>query len=268
MKSIKTIFNEVYSEGLAEYGFKKVPGKYPYFARMVGDEIIQVITYRTVSGRFPELRELVLLSGVITVYRESLKFDFPPDCMTAQYGKFWSITKELDYSEVYMSYCKKKEKHMKEIVEKSLINCKKYFISVLNEIKTLQDCLEYYIEYKFYRQMDIHDYFSEDFIKNGTDNSEGMLFYKCCDEYECKEFLEKKYEKAVALEKKLISSAENEEIRKTSIDSLKELKELHKKRLFIVEQIYNDKNKMEYIQSILEERRQRNTEELRRYKLL
>ena len=82
MKSIKTIFNEVYSEGLAEYGFKKVPGKYPYFARMVGDEIIQVITYRTVSGRFPELRELVLLSGVITVYRDSLKFDFPPDGMT------------------------------------------------------------------------------------------------------------------------------------------------------------------------------------------
>ena len=268
MKSIKTIFNEVYSEGLAEYGFKKVPGKYPYFARMVGDEIIQVITYRTVSDNHPDYRRFILLSGVITVYRDSLKFDFPPDGMTDQYGSLWAITTEFDYSEVYMSYCKKKERHMNQIVEKSLENCKNCFIPVLEEIKTLRDCLEYYIEYKFYRQTDIHDYFSEDFIKNGTDNSEGMLLYKRCDEYECKELLKKKYEKAVALEEKLISSAETEEIRKTSIDSLKELKELHKKRLFIVEQVYHNKDKMEYIQSILEERRQRNTEELRRYKLL
>jgi hypothetical protein len=208
------------------------------------------------------------LSGVITVYRDSLKFDIAPDFALNQYGDLWRMTKELDYYGVYMSFCKKKESHMNQIVEESLEKCKKYFIPVLDKIKSLQDCLEYYIDYNFYRQTDINDYFSENFIKNGTDNSEGMLLYKCCDEYECKEFLKKKYEKAVALEEKLISSAETEEIRKTSIDSLKELKELHKKRLFIVEQIYNDKNKMEYIQSVLEERRQRNTEELRRYKLL
>lgn len=268
MKSIKTIFNEVYSEGLAEYGFKKVPGKYPYFARMVGEEIIQVITYRTVSGRFPELRELVLLSGVITVYRESLKFDVAPDFMTDQYGGLMRVKKDIDLSEQYMSYCKNKENHMKEIVEKSLINCKKYFIPVLDEIKSLQDCMEYYLEYKFYRQTDIHDYFSEDIIKNGTDNSEGMLYYKCYDEYECKELLKENYEKAVALEEKLIQSAKTDSIRADISEALVRFKKSHEKRLSIIEQTYNDKEKMEYIQSILEERRQRNTEELRRYKLL
>ena len=268
MKSIKTIFNEVYSEGLAEYGFKKVPGKYPYFARMVGDEIIQVITYRTVSDNHPDYRRFILLSGVITVYRDSLKFDFPPDGMTDQYGSLWAITTEFDLSEVYMSYCKKKESHMNQIVEKSLENCKKYFIPVLDKIKSLQDCLEYYIEYKFYRQMDIHDYFLEDFIKNGMDNSEGMLFYKCCDEYRCKELLKKKYEKAVALEEKMILSAENELVRVERSEALERLKKAREKKMSIIEQTYHDKNKMEYIRSILEERRQRNTEELRRYKLL
>ena len=268
MKSIKTIFNEVYSEGLAEYGFKKVPGKYPYFARMVGEEIIQVITYRTVSGRFPELRELVLLSGVITVYRDSLKFDVTPDLMTGQYGELMSLTEVIGFSERYMSYCKQKENHMREIVEKSLENCKKYIIPVLNKIMSLQDCLEYYIDYKFYRQMDIHDYFLEDFIKNGTDNSEGMLFYKCCDEYECKELLKKKYEKAVALEEKMILSAENELVRAERIEALDRLKKAREKKMSIIEQTYRDKNKMEYIRRVLEERRQRNTEELRRYKLL
>ena len=117
-----------------------------------------------------------LLSGVITVYRDSLKFDFPPDGMTEQYGEFMSTVSNIGYSDIYMSYCKKKESHMIQIVEKSLENCKKYFIPVLEEIKTLQDCLEYYIEYKFYGQTDIYDYFSEDFAKNVIDNSEGMLF--------------------------------------------------------------------------------------------
>ena len=195
MKSIKTIFNEVYSEGLAEYGFKKVPGKYPYFARMVGDEIIQVITYRTVSDNHPDYRCLALLSGVITVYRDSLKFDIAPDFALNQYGDLWGMTKDLDYYGVYMSFCKKKESHMNQIVEESLEKCKKYFIPVLDKIKSLQDCLEYYIDYNFYRQTDIHDYFSEDFIKNGTDNSEGMLFYKCCDEQGCKELINYDYEK-------------------------------------------------------------------------
>ena len=268
MKSIKTIFNEVYSEGLAEYGFKKVPGKYPYFARMVGDEIIQVITYRTVSGRFPELRELVLLSGVITVYRDSLKFDFPPDGMTEQYGEFMSTVSNIGYSDIYMSYCKKKESHMIQIVEKSLENCKKYFIPVLDKIKSLQDCLEYYIEYRFYGQTHIYDYFSEKFIKNGTDNSEGLLFYKCCDEQGCKELLKKYYEKEVAFKEKVVSLAENEEVREARLKSFEGLDDNHNKKLFIVEQVYHNKDKMEYIQSMLEERRQRNTEELRRYKLL
>ena len=268
MKSIKTIFNEVYSEGLAEYGFKKVPGKYPYFARMVGDEIIQVITYRTVSDNHPDFREIVLLSGVITVYRDSLKFDVAPDFMLDQYGSFWAVTKELDYSDVYMSYCKKKESHMNQIVEESLENCKKYFIPVLDKIKSLQDCLEYYIEYYFYGQTDIHDYFSEDFIKNGTDNSEGMLFYKCCDEYECKELLKKYYEKYVDDKEKWIHSAETGEVRTARIEVLECFKKAHRKNMFIIEQTYNNKEKMEYIQSVLEERRQKNTEELRRYKLL
>jgi hypothetical protein len=268
MKSIKTIFNEVYSEGLAEYGFKKVPGKYPYFARMVGDEIIQVITYRTVSNGGPDLRQFVLLAGVITVYRKNLKFDVVPDLMTDQYGELMNLTEVIDFSERYMSYCTRNESYMKKVIDKSLINCKKYIIPVLNEIKSLQDCLEYYIEYKFYGQTHIYDYFSENFIKNGTDNSEGLLFYKCCDEQGCKELLKKYYEKEVAFKEKLIHSAENENIRETRIERMERFKESHKKNLFIIEQTYHDKEKMEYIQSVLEERRQRNMEELRRYKLL
>ena len=268
MKSIKTIFNEVYSEGLAEYGFKKVPGKYPYFARMVGDEIIQVITYRTVSDDHPDYRCLVLLSGVITVYRDSLKFDIAPDFALNQYGDLWRMTKDLDYYGVYMSFCKKKEIHMNQIVEESLEKCKKYFIPVLDKIKSLQDCMEYYLEYKFYRQTDIHDYFSEDFIKNGTDNSEGMLYYKCCDECRCKELINNDYEKEIQFEKKMIISAETDEIRIEKIEAIERLKKLREKKLSIIDQTYHDKGKMEYIQSVLEERRQRNTEELRRYKLL
>ena len=50
MKSLATAFKEVYGEALKEYGFKKVKSKYPYYARMVGDEIVQVMNIAKDNG--------------------------------------------------------------------------------------------------------------------------------------------------------------------------------------------------------------------------
>ena len=45
MKTLGTAFKQVYGEALKEYGFKKIKGKYPYYVRLIGDEIVHVITY-------------------------------------------------------------------------------------------------------------------------------------------------------------------------------------------------------------------------------
>ena len=66
----------------------------------------------------------------------------------------------------------------------------------------------------------------------------------------------------------MILSAESELVRAERSETLVRLKKSREKTMSIIDQTYHDKEKMEYIQSVLEERRQRNTEELRRYKLL
>ena len=44
MMGLNTAFKKVYGELLEPYGFKKLKGRNPYFVRMVGDEIVHVIT--------------------------------------------------------------------------------------------------------------------------------------------------------------------------------------------------------------------------------
>ena len=205
MKSLKTIFNEVYGEGLAEYGFKKVPGKYPYFARVVGDEIVQVITYRTVSSSYRDCRCFAQMCGVMTVYRENFQFDKEPDLSNVGYGELMKFSREISISEYYMDYCTKDEEDMEKTMLRSLENCKKYFIPALNEIKSLRDCMDFYIKYHYYRQTDLYNYFSSEVNKNRPDCTEGLLYYKCFNEKESKELINYLYKRVIDSEEKSLS---------------------------------------------------------------
>lgn len=46
MATLNTVFKKVFGEGLKEYGFVKVKGRQPYLVRVIGGEIIHVITCR------------------------------------------------------------------------------------------------------------------------------------------------------------------------------------------------------------------------------
>ena len=79
MMSLNTAFKKVYGEALEPYGFKKVKGEQPYFARVIGDEIVHVITYANtpmiVSGKY---KAFDIMCGVETVYVPKINFDIPP----------------------------------------------------------------------------------------------------------------------------------------------------------------------------------------------
>ena len=69
MATFETEMKRAYSEALAPYGYKKFKGRYPYFVRMVGEEILQVITYYKDKGLEPE-QVFCMHCGIATVYRK------------------------------------------------------------------------------------------------------------------------------------------------------------------------------------------------------
>jgi hypothetical protein len=68
--TLKSAFTKVFGEALEPLGFKKVKSRYPYYARLVNDEIVQVIT---IVSRPDDQFEI--LGGIATIYRQELSLD-------------------------------------------------------------------------------------------------------------------------------------------------------------------------------------------------
>ena len=83
-KSFKTLFLEIFEEGLKDEGFVRVKGKYPYLARMVSEDVYQVITYKDewcVETYQPETRgckAFIILSTFASLYNTFFSFSDPP----------------------------------------------------------------------------------------------------------------------------------------------------------------------------------------------
>ena len=71
MKSLKTVFKEVYEESLKERGFQRINMKHPVYTRLIGGEIVHVITFETVRSDElnPNIKAFEIVGGVATVYR-------------------------------------------------------------------------------------------------------------------------------------------------------------------------------------------------------
>ena len=77
MKSLKTVFKEVYEEPLKARGFQRINTKHPVYVRLIGDEIIHVITFMTVRSNElnPNIKAFEIDAGVATVYRGRMYLD-------------------------------------------------------------------------------------------------------------------------------------------------------------------------------------------------
>jgi len=71
--SLDAAFKQVFGEALEPLGFKKIKGRQPYFVRLIGDEILHIITYiKTESQKFE------IFGGVATVYCQRIALDLTP----------------------------------------------------------------------------------------------------------------------------------------------------------------------------------------------
>lgn len=80
--SLNTAFVKVFGEGLEPLGFrrlKKVKSKQPYFVRVVGGEILHIISYRTITSQKLGHKCVEVLGGAATLYRRNLDFTMRPE---------------------------------------------------------------------------------------------------------------------------------------------------------------------------------------------
>lgn len=165
MKSFKAAFKSVYEKGLMQYGFRKVKGTQPYYVRCIGDEIVHVITFReeftfhqSHIGVFD--KAFVILFGVATVYRGQLMFHEPSKASTewlselstiCYKGNYYPVHDRKAYEEMILfrfEYDGTHEEAMMDEIKKSFELTEKYAIPVLDNIKTLEDCIKHFFQYK------------------------------------------------------------------------------------------------------------------------
>ena len=154
MSVFKKIMNQYYTEKLAEHGYVKVKGRYPYWAKMVGDEIVLIIAYASEmpDGTKP-LEAFSLWGTVATVYRPKIDFDHSPksqrdymvdarrlygnrvgDAYTGEEGKKRHIFQCFGNN----------EKSVTKIAERSYKVCEEEIVTRLDEINNLTDVKEFY----------------------------------------------------------------------------------------------------------------------------
>ena len=146
MKSLGTVFKQVYSEGLKDSGFVKIKGRQLYFVRTVGGEILHVITYASCPSSIQGKKEFMIMGGVATVYRNCINLDKTPNSNTG-----WILTLGDFYSKKFLmiepyeklnkwysfSYEAENEESMLESVKYSLEVIKDIMIPILDEVEDL-----------------------------------------------------------------------------------------------------------------------------------
>jgi hypothetical protein len=151
--SLNTVFKQKYAEALEPLGYIKLKGRYPYFVRLVGNEIIEVIAYRNENGR--ELigsKAFNILAGVATVYRHSIDLKKAPQdnmnwirFMDEYYNRVYPIRDNNDVRKSIsrFDYIAGDDADMLRAVEYSLEMAKQIILPIFDEVNDLDSCLMY-----------------------------------------------------------------------------------------------------------------------------
>ncbi len=151
--TFNTVFKNIYSEGLAECGFKKLKGKQPWIGRMIGDEILQVISFRGTFSDMRDYKAFEVISGITTVYRKMQTLDETPAnnmmwLITIQgiykHQNYYNVPNERSRELLKYSYKKEDEQSMLMVIEKSLQDTKEIVIPEFDKVVDIKSCVEYY----------------------------------------------------------------------------------------------------------------------------
>ncbi len=153
MKTLGTAFKQVYGEALKEYGFKKIKGKYPYYVRLIGDEIVHVITYAARPKTREGYKEYSVYGGVATVYRNCIDLDIPIPYNFEWLNSNFEFYKKKNPYEDYgdksskwdtFSYKSDDETSLNESLQYALYVTKQIMLPIFDEVNDLKSCIDFF----------------------------------------------------------------------------------------------------------------------------
>ena len=270
-KSFKTLFLEIFEEGLKDEGFVRVKGKYPYLARMVGDEIFQVITYEKVSSflqnvkKEKELKAFDVLGTVGTVYRKQINLDKSP-----KMNREWLFSLEEFYvrtnpqninpdikREIY-SFLYSEDEVMVESIRFALEMTKKYMVKKMDSVNSLYLCSELHeqLNSQFFYFPE-YDYRKKSYIQG--ENGDGLSYYKIVkDGYV-------PYESEISLKTRIsLSNDTSEQFIKRVTQDYEEFYEEERKRIL---RVVNEEETSKYTEELMCKRKANNLIKLYQYGL-
>ena len=267
MKTLNSLFKQVFANGLREYGYIKIKGRQPYFARMIGDEIVQVITYENVwCGDTRGYKAFGIFGGGATVYRETINLNRSPrqnnewlNDLSEFYVNKDPKNFDNDYRVSLMKflYNPDDEESIINAFEEALDKTKMLMLPVFDGITNLYDFVEFY---EVFQESSLFapDYVNGDFDK--LPSAEGLLYIKT-DNHD--DFIER-YRERLSIKKVLIEKGRS--LWKYE-DYVKTLEEGRIERIKKRDAIYQNPEIYEKAQIELQKRKESNIKILRSYGL-
>ena len=182
----------MYEEKLAPYGFRKIKGRHPYFARVMGDEILQVVSYMHDRLTQWPYKEFEVVWGVATVYRPKINLAVSP------LDTSW-VRNNVPSGQRYPEFIYKDEslvkskvsdadgEHGKELLEELEKSAESFIQNILpqlDQMKNIKECMDVMVPYRFAE--DVCDYDCEH--NKDEEEEDGIQNYKLytLEEYEAR----------------------------------------------------------------------------------
>lgn len=184
MKKIDIPLKNALKEFLEPYGFKKVRGRYPYFVKVINDEIIEVITFRNLIGM-----GYLTIGGLATVYGREIDFSMSPryngdwidlydggvyECLKAENGG------QLDIPEPHYPLIEPDiaEEDFQQAIELAVNTVRDVLVPAFARVTDLSNCVS------FYRQFSGLKLILSPEIKDNEEGLLNFLVYENVEEYQ------------------------------------------------------------------------------------
>lgn len=178
-------FKQVFGEALEPLGFKLIKSKYPYFVRVVNDEIIHVISYYNDKRCYDrDHNDIVIKGGVATVYRPEIDLTQNPkrenwlttNCSIYIYRLEHNLEKLDDELKRQLYYHPSAPEDILDEMKYQLALTKRFILSALNKALTIESCIEH--NYEIRMSLNLYDDGSFGATDGNGYYNESILYFK------------------------------------------------------------------------------------------
>lgn len=183
--SLNAAFKKVFGDALEPLGFKLIKSKYPYFVRVVTDEIIHVISYYNDKKCYDRDHDYIQIKGgVATVYRPEIDLTHNPryenwlttNCSIYIYRLEHNFEKlDVELKRQLYNYPSLPNENLKAM-EYQLALTKRFILSALDKAVTIDSCIEHDFEIRM--SLTLYDDGSFGTTEGNGYYDEGMLYFK------------------------------------------------------------------------------------------